>query len=127
VTACLRASHDRGRRADSMFSPKDSPRGDRFELTGMPTFASMSASNRLAAKRIRHRSPRRAVIVCADDDRHTDGKPNIGIQRPAEAARAVCGRSLSLTADRRLGRVQTSTICLPVVAPRSSGPSSTLR
>ena len=63
-----------------------------FEVTRWPTFAAMSATNLpLAAKRIRQLFPGVQMIVCADDDQHEDGRPNIGIQKAAEAARAVCG------------------------------------
>ena len=63
-----------------------------FEVTGLPTFAAMSASNLpLAAKRIRQLFPGVQLIVCADDDAQKDGQPNIGIQKAGEAARAVCG------------------------------------
>jgi putative DNA primase/helicase len=63
-----------------------------FEVTGLPTLAAMSANNLpLAAKRIRQLFPGAQLVICADDDEHKDGKPNIGIQKAAEAARAVCG------------------------------------
>ena len=61
-------------------------------MTGLPTFAAMTASNLpLAAKRIRQLFPSVQLIVCADDDEHNDGKPNVGIAKAGEAARAVSG------------------------------------
>lgn len=63
-----------------------------FEITRLPTFAAMSASNLPSgAKRIKQLFPGVRMIVCADDDQHQDGRPNVGIEKAGEAARAVGG------------------------------------
>lgn len=61
------------------------------EATGLSAVAAMSASNLLAvAQALRMKWPQRPLIVCADDDKATQGNP--GLTKAREAAAAVGGR-----------------------------------
>ena len=61
-----------------------------FEATGYPVAVAFNAGNLLAvAKAMREKFPDLPLIVCADDDRNTDGNP--GLTKATEAARAVGG------------------------------------
>lgn len=60
------------------------------EATDHPVAAAMNAGNLLpVARALRERFPELALILCADDDRRTEGNP--GLTKATEAARAVGG------------------------------------
>jgi putative DNA primase/helicase len=61
-----------------------------FESTGLPTAVAFDCGNlRHVAEAIRAKHPKAKIILCADDDAHTDGNP--GLTKATEAARAVDG------------------------------------
>ena len=60
------------------------------EATGFPVAIAFNAGNlALVAKTMRQKFPDFELVVCADDDRHTEGNP--GLTKATEAARAVSG------------------------------------
>jgi phage/plasmid primase-like uncharacterized protein len=60
------------------------------EAAGLPTVCAMSSGNLLAvAKDIRRANPEAAMVIAADNDRHTTDNP--GMRKAKEAARAVGG------------------------------------
>ena len=68
-----------------------------FQTVGMATIAAMNCGNLIAvAKAFRAKSPKRQIIIAADNDAFTtgnDGKPyNPGVVKATEAAKATCAR-----------------------------------
>lgn len=61
------------------------------EATGIPVACAMSAGNlKAVAAALRKKNPAAAVIICADNDRQTDGNP--GVTKAEEAALSLqCG------------------------------------
>jgi hypothetical protein len=60
--------------------------------TGYQGIAAMDAGNLLpVARSIREKAPNAKIILIADNDIHTDGKPNTGVLRSIEAAKAIGG------------------------------------
>ncbi len=59
-----------------------------YESTGIPTAVAFNSGNLLAvAKVLRKRNPKARIIICADNDRITQGNP--GVSKATEAARAA--------------------------------------
>ena len=62
------------------------------EATGLPATVAFDAGNMgVVAESLRQKYPTTTLIVCADNDLHHEGKPNVGIAAASAAAQAVGG------------------------------------
>ncbi len=58
--------------------------------TGFAVLVAFNAGNLLpVAQMAREKYPDREIILCADNDIHNDGKPNVGVIKATEAAKAI--------------------------------------
>jgi len=58
--------------------------------TGFEVWVAFDAGNLLPVAEVaRAMYPDRVIVLCADNDVHTDGKPNVGVLKATEAAKAI--------------------------------------